>query len=396
MRTRILFMKATPHSFFILPAVIWFAVSLPAADTSFDGLNLNLGNLYRISAAQTRSISPENFTGEKGQAAMAVEGTGKSAARELGQGWKISPSVRVPARSTFTLAEITGPGAITQIWMTPAPLDKTRLFILRFYWDDETEPSVECPLGDFFACGLGKYCQISSLPVCVNPGSAFNCYWQMPFHKKARITLENLDDNDMTIYYQINYTLTPVPADAAYFHAQFRRENPLKTKGLYTILDGVQGSGQYVGTYLAWGVHNSSWWGEGEMKFYIDGDQKFPTICGTGTEDYFCGSYDFDTKGLDGQSHYTEFSTPYSGLAQVIRPDGHYNSQTRFGLYRWHITDPIRFEKDLKVTIQALGWQSGGRYLPLQDDIASVAFWYQTLPHAKFPQLPSRDELEAR
>ena len=396
MRAKILFMKATLQSFLILPAVIWFAISLSAADTSFDGLNLNLGNLYRISAAQTRSISPENFTGGKGQAAMAVEGTGKGAARELGQGWKISPSVHVPARSTFTLAEITGPGAITQIWMTPAPLDKTRLFILRFYWDDETEPSVECPLGDFFACGLGKYCQISSLPVCVNPGSAFNCYWQMPFHKKARITLENLDDNDMTIYYQINYTLTPMPADAAYFHAQFRRENPLKAKGLYTILDGVQGSGQYVGTYLAWGVHNSGWWGEGEIKFYIDGDQKFPTICGTGTEDYFCGSYDFDAKGPDGQSRYTEFSTPYSGLAQVIRPDGHYDSQTRFGLYRWHITDPIRFEKDLKVTIHALGWQSGGRYLPLQDDIASVAFWYQTLPHAKFPQLPSRDELEAR
>jgi hypothetical protein len=389
-------MKATLQSFLILLAVIWFVASLPAADTSFDGLNLNLGNLYHISAAQTRSISPENFTGEKGRAAMAVEGTGKGAARELGQGWKVSPSVRVPAGSTFTLAEITGPGAITQIWMTPAPPDKTRLFILRFYWDDETEPSIECPLGDFFACGLGKYCQISSLPVCVNPGSAFNCYWQMPFHKKARITLENLDDNDMTIYYQINYTLTPVPADAAYFHAQFRRENPLKAKGLYTMLDGVQGSGQYVGTYLAWGAHNSGWWGEGEIKFYIDGDQKFPTICGTGTEDYFCGSYNFDTKGPDGQSHYTEFSTPYSGLAQVIRPDGHYDSQTRFGLYRWHITDPIRFEKDLKVTIQALGWQSGGRYLPLQDDIASVAFWYQTLPHAKFPQLPSRDELEAR
>ena len=380
----------------VLLTSVWSCSSLSAADTPFDGLNMNLGNLYRVSQAQSRSISPENFTGEKGRAAMSTNGPeAGAAARELGQGWKVSPKVVVPAHSTFTIAEITGPGVIQQIWMTPSPLDKTRTYILRFYWDDEVNPSVECPLGDFFACGLGRYCQISSLPVCVNPGSAFNCYWQMPFHKKAKITLENLDNSPMTIFYQINYSLTQVPGDAAYFHAQFRRENPLKTKGIYTILDGVEGQGQYVGTYLAWGVHNSGWWGEGEIKFYMDGDKEFPTICGTGTEDYFCGSYDFDTKDADGKSHYTEFSTPYGGLAQVIRPDGHYESQTRFGLYRWHITDPIRFEKGLKVTIQALGWQSGRRYLKLQDDIASVAFWYQTLPHVKFPALPSKDELES-
>jgi hypothetical protein len=368
-----------------LTAAVW----VRAADAPFDGLNLDLGNLARLSDAQSRSISPENFTGQKGKAGMAVHGTGEGAARELGQGWKISPSVGIAAHATFTLAEITGPGSIQQIWMTPSPLDKTRWNILRIYWDDDPNPSVECPLGDFFACGWGRYCQISSLPVCVNPGSAFNCYWQMPFHKKCKITLENLDDNAMTLYFQINYTLTQVPADTAYFHAQFRRENPLKAKGLYTILDGVEGQGHYVGTYLAWGVHENGWWGEGEVKFYLDGDTSFPTICGTGTEDYFCGSYDFDAHGA-----YTEFTTPYSGLAQVIRPDGHYDSQTRFGLYRWHLRDPIRFQKDLKVTIQALGWQSGGRYLQERDDIASVAFWYQTLPHKKFPPLPSRDELE--
>jgi len=384
-------------SFVATATVVLFglaAASVVAADGSFDGLNLSLANLYRVSNAQTRSISPENFTGEKGKAGMSTDGPARNAARDLGQGWKVSPFVNIGAHATFTLADISGPGAITQIWMTPAPLDKTRWQILRIYWDDETEPSVECPLGDFFACGWGRYCQISSLPVCVNPGSAFNSYWQMPFHKKCKITLENLDDNGMTIYYQVNYVLTDVPSDAAYFHAQFRRENPLKTKGIYTILDGVEGQGQYVGTYLAWGTRANGWWGEGEIKFYLDGDTQFPTICGTGTEDYFCGSYDFDSRDAEGKSHYTEFSTPYTGLAQVIRPDGHYDSQTRFGLYRWHITDPIRFQKDLKVTIQALGWQSGGRYLPLQDDIASVAFWYQTEPHKPFPKLPSRDDLE--
>jgi hypothetical protein len=368
--------------------------SAPAADSPFDGLDLHLGNLYRVSKAKSRSISPENLTGEKGKGGMATEGTGRNAARDLGQGWKVSPSVRIAAKSTFTLAEIAGPGAIQHLWLTPAPLDKTRWFILRFYWDDEPEPSVEVPLGDFFACGWGRYCPISSLAVCVNPGSAFNCYWQMPFRKKARLAMENLDDNPMTLYYQIDYTLTNLPDDAAYFHAQFRREDPLKTRGLYTVLDGVEGEGHYVGTYLAWEVHSTGWWGEGEIKFFIDGDQDFPTLCGTGTEDYFCGSYNFDVKGPDGKARYQEFTTPYSGLAQVIRPDGLYDSQQRFGLYRWHIPDPIRFEKDLKVTIQALGWQSGGRYLQLRDDIASVAFWYQKEPHRKFPKLPSKDELE--
>jgi hypothetical protein len=247
-------------------------------------------------------------------------------------------------------------------------------------------------VGDFFACGWGKYAQISSLAVCVNPGSAFNSYWQMPFRKSAKITMENLDEERSTLYYQIDYTLTEVPADAAYFHAQFRRANPLPYKGVYTILDGVRGRGHYVGTYLAWGVNNTGWWGEGEIKFFMDGDGEFATICGTGTEDYFCGSYNFDVGKENGG--YREFSTPYSGLAQVIRPDGLYVSQTRFGLYRWHIADPIRFQQDLRVTIQALGWRSEHRYLPLQDDIASVATWYQALPTAPFPALPDRDYLE--
>ncbi|HVN79158.1 MAG TPA: glycoside hydrolase family 172 protein [Terriglobia bacterium] len=365
-------------------------VSSPDEPKSFfNGLGLGVGNLSRLSHAKTRSISPENFSGEKGKGGMATEGTGAQAARELGQGWKISPSIPIQPKQTFTLAEIPGPGAIQHIWMTPT--GNWRFSILRIYWDGEAEPSVEVPVGDFFAAGWGKYAQISSLSVCVNPGSAFNCYWEMPFRKSCKITMENIDDRKMTLYYQIDYTLTDVSPDSAYFHAQFRRVNPLPYKSVHTLLDGVKGWGHYVGTYLAWGVNNRGWWGEGEIKFFIDGDSQFPTICGTGTEDYFCGSYDFENQ----ETHrYQEFTTPYSGLAQVIRPDGLYDSQQRFGLYRWHIMDPIRFEKDLKVTIQALGWRSEGRYLPLQDDISSVAFWYQTEPHATFPKLPSKDYLE--
>ncbi|NOK64027.1 MAG: DUF2961 domain-containing protein [Chloroflexi bacterium AL-W] len=358
--------------------------------TGFNGLGTHLGNLWRLSSAETRSISPENFTGEKGQGGMATEGTEAHCARDLGQGWKISPSIQVAPGECRTLADIEGPGAIQHIWLTPT--GHWRFSILRIYWDDQPHPAVECPVGDFFASGWNRYGQISSLAVCVNPGSAFNSYWEMPFRSRCRITLTNIADDAMVLYYQITYTLTSVPKDAAYFHAQFRRVNPLSYKEPYTILDGVQGHGQYVGTAMAWGVNNNGWWGEGEIKFYLNGDSDFPTICDTGTEDYFCGSYNFDV-GKE-QGGYREFTTPYSGMPLVIRPDGLYESQTRFSLYRWHISDPIRFKHDLRITIQALSWRSDGRYLPLQDDIASVAYWYQTLPTMPFPPLPDRDTLE--
>jgi hypothetical protein len=357
--------------------------------TGFNGLGLHLGNLSLLSNARTRSISPENFTGEKGRGGMAIEGTGAEPGRDLGRGWKISPSIVIGPGERRVLADIEGPGAIQNIWMTPT--GRWRNSILRIHWDGAEQPSVECPVGDFFACGWGEYAQVSSLAVCVNPGSAFNCYWEMPFRRRCLMTMTNIDDVEMTLYYQVSYTLTEVPEDAAYFHAQFRRTNPLAFKTAYTILGGVAGRGHYVGTYLAWGSNSPGWWGEGEIKFFMDGDDTYPTICGTGTEDYFGGSYNFDLGKERGG--YREFTTPYTGL-QVIRPDGLYRSQMRFGMYRWHVTDPIRFEQDLRVTIQALGWGSRGRYVPLQDDIASVAYWYQTEPHAAFPKLPSKDELE--
>ena len=378
-------------------ACVCLAGSLLAQGT-FNGVESGLGNLYRLSPARSRSISPENFTGARGGGGKATSGTGSGPARDLGMGWKLSPSVVVPAGKTFTLAEMDGPGSVQHIWMTPT--GNWRYSILRFYWDDEATPSVEVPVGDFFGMGWGQYAPLQSLAVCVNPGSAFNCYWPMPFRKKCKITPENIDSKDMTVYYQVDYILTEIPSDAAYFHAQFRRVNPVGFKQNYVLVDSIHGKGQYVGTYMALGAHSNGWWGEGEIKFFMDGDTEFPTICGTGTEDYFCGSYDFDTKTLKGVvgqsegSHYTEFSSPYSGLPQVIRGDGHYNIAQRFGMYRWHITDPIRFEKSLRVTIQDLGWKSDGRYLPLQDDIATTVFWYQSEPHGAFPKLPEKEKLE--
>jgi len=212
----------------------------------------------------------------------------------------------------------------------------------------------------------------------------------MPFRDAARVTLENVGPEEVVVYFQVDYTLTEVPEHQAYFHAQWRRSNPLPYQEVHTILDGIEGSGHYVGTYLAWGVNSTGWWGEGEVKFYLDGDGEFPTICGTGTEDYFGGAWNFDVPGQG----YTEFSTPYLGLHQVIRPDGLYQSQQRFGMYRWHVMDPVRFASDLRVTVQALGWRRDGRYLPLKDDIASTAFWYGKETSYDRPAFPGTDALE--
>jgi len=374
------------------------AFCFASAQEKFNGLDMNMGTLSRLSDAQTRSISPENFTGEKGKGGMAdpekhkgQRNVANSAlqARELGIGWKVNPYITIDPGETFTIAEIDGSGAIQHIWMTPT--GNWQYSIIRFYWDDETEPSVEVPVGPFFGMAWNTYAPLNSIAMTVNPGSAFNSFWKMPFRKKCKITVENINpDESMNLYYQVDYTLTEVGEDEAYFHAQYRRSDK-NTNSDHVIIDGIKGKGHYVGTFMAVGVNNNGWWGEGEIKFFMDGDKDFATIVGTGTEDYFLGSYNFENKQT---RQYEEYSTPYAGLHQVIRPDGLYNSQQRFGMYRWHVLDPIRFEKDLKVTIQDLGWRSNHRYLPQNSDIITVAYWYQREPHARFPELPERNRLE--
>ena len=308
--------------------------------TEFDGLGMGLGNLSRLSGAQTRSISAENFTGEKGSGGMATEGTGAIAARELGQGWKVSPSHRHRRRRDGHAGRDRGAGR-DPAHLADGPSRGTGgSSSCACYWDGEETPSVETPLGDFFCSGWGERCNVSSLPVAVNPAGGFNCYWEMPFRQRARITVENLSpDRDQRLLLPDHYTLTDVPDDRAYFHAQWRRSNPLPYQEVHTLLDGVRGQGHYVGTYLAWGVNNNGWWGEGEIKFYLDGDGEWPTICGTGTEDYFGGAWNFEHP----PGEYGVYSTPFLGLPQVIKPDGLYRSQQRFGMYRWHVMDPIRF-----------------------------------------------------
>ena len=348
-----------------------------------------LNDLTTKKEIRTFSVSPENLTGEKGKGGMAIEGSASAAARELGQGWKVNPYLVVEAGETCVLADIKGQGAIKHIWITDSA-KAGRLLILRIYFDGQKRPAVEAPLSDFFAnADYREYRQISSLAICVNPKRGLNCYFEMPYFKSFRIEIENTGVSACNIYYQIDCEEKKIPADSLYFHAQFRRVNPLPYKENYVILDGIKGRGHYVGTYLFWGVKSNRWWGEGEIKFYIDGDTDFPSICGTGTEDYFCGAYNFDVDGK-----YVEFTTPYTGLSKVGTTDETYKSQRYFNMYRWHITDPIYFEEDLRVTIQALGWRSEKRYLPLQDDISSVAYWYSDNLEDEYPILPVANALE--
>jgi len=340
-------------------------------------------HLYQIVPERTKSVSPENPTGEKGRGGMAIPRLDDpalpfaKAASRLGQGWKASPFIKPKAGETVTIMDVDGPGVIQHIWMATAVdwRENGRACILRFYWDHEEEPSVEVPMTDFFAVGHDLYAPVNSAVIAVNPASAMNCYWQMPFKRHARITFTNDGETDLPLLtYQITYVEKALPDNTACFHAQWRRAVTERSNPDYTILDHVAGQGKYIGTFLAWTQLSEGWFGEGEIKFYLDGDDRFPTICGTGTEDYFCGSYGFPDN----------FSNLYTGVHKHERKEG----PIKWSLYRWHLPDPICFEKDLKVTIQALGWWPYGHYQPLQEDIASVAYWYQSEPHVRFPALP--------
>jgi hypothetical protein len=345
---------------------------------------VGLGNLPLLGPQRTRSISAENLTGARGQGGMAIPDPGElkpaasaRAADDLGQGWKVKPFLRVNAGQTVTLMDTDGPGVIQHIWMVEG---LSRAHILRFYWDNEATPSVEVPVPDFFAVGHETFARVNSQLVVVNPANALNCYWPMPFKRHARVTFSNEAAQDLELLaFQITYALTPVSNQAGYFHVQWRRADTAR-QNPYVILDGVRGKGRYAGTFLAYIQRSKGWFGEGEIKFYLDGDQQFPTICGTGTEDYFGGSYGFPES----------FTTAYSGTT-LPTSDSH-EPPNYWSLYRWHVQDPICFDQDLKVTIQALGWGADGKYKKLDDNIASVAYWYQSEPHAAFPPLPSLEQ----
>jgi len=360
----------------------------------------SLSDLVLLKNARTRSYSAENPDGRKGGGAQASPGPPDTApaAAALGRGWKVRPCLRnLAPGQRVVLADIAGPGVVQHLWLTVLT-DVHRWIALRIFYDDAATPSVEAPLGDFFANGIDGLALVNSLPIAVNPKGGMNSYWPMPFRRRFRLEISNDGPKPIDeVFYQVTCSLEEVADEAAYFHASWRRSVTARDKPEHVILENTTGPGHYVGTYLVWNQLSTMWWGEGEVKFFIDGDAPdAPTICGTGTEDYFGGAWGFvmdHTRDL----RPTTYSTPFLGYPQAVyeatpklgpRPPAH-------GLYRWHIPDPIRFERDLRVTVQALGWWPGGAYQPLTDDIASVAYWYQRGAGAVAP-LPGITERFAR
>jgi len=341
---------------------------------------------------KSRSITAENPEGKVG--------AGGQAASNLGPGRKGSPNIEnIAPGETVTLAEIDGPGIIRHMWFTvfdesEVSDDVLRDLVLRMYWDDEDDPSVEVPFGDFFCNGFAERCEIYSMPLQCVPDIGYNCYFPMPFGDSAKITIESEHPTDVSpFFFQIDYELVPeLPDDTGYFHAQWRRENPTEKGVDYTIVDGIEGAGQYVGTYLAWTALSRYWYGEGEVKCYIDGDEEYPTICGTGAEDYVGGAWGYDDSGYGAPKTY---STPFLGYPYHDTNDGRdgHGRPPRHGMYRFHIPDPIRFTEDLRITVQQIGdHPKTHEYFERSDDIASVAYWYQKEPHNPFPEFPERKE----
>ena len=345
---------------------------------------------------KTRQISAENPTGEKNGGCKWEPNPDdpnlkhSGAAKRLGKGWKVRPFIHIPRKETAIIADIEGPGCINQIFLT-SDIPCYSALLLRIYWDGEENPSVECPMGAFFAMGFDNAPHnVSSAPVTVAPARGMNSYWQMPFRKRVIVTLTNESEIDANIVaYRILYKLHEIPDEASYFHAQYRRSAVTGDFPEYVILDGVKGSGLYVGTYLAYNVFVSGWWGEGEVKFYLDGDE-YPSMADNGTEDYFGGAWCF----YDNTGKEQAFSAPYLGM-----PLAKWDNQTgprKFGMYRWHILDSIGFSEDIKVTVQSLAWYppgiAPGIYRPAPMDIASVAYWYQKEPHKTFPKILSADK----
>ena len=355
-------------------------------------------DVTRSHKGSSRAVNAENPHGERGKGGMA--------ASHLGVSRKGSPCLKmIQPGDTVTLMDVEGCGVIRHIWVTvdlktsDAETFVLRDLVLRMYWDDEEEPSVETPLGDFFCCGFGRHCIFQSIPVCVAPARGMNAYFPMPFAKRARITLENQHPNPIeAFFYQIDYVLVPqLPEDTVYFHAHWRREKCTELAKDYTIIDGIRGRGHYVGTYVALTALERYWWGEGELKFYIDGDQEYPTICGTGMEDYFGGAWSFgemqNGRMVEKTYGMLQFGYPFYARDDELINNPYHNSDClpMRGLYRWHLSDPILFEEDLRVTMQQIGTSFGGLF-ERQDDVCSVAYWYQSEPHSGFKTLPTRKD----
>lgn len=321
---------------------------------------------------------------------------------------KLSAAILLKPGETKTLADAAGPGFINSMWFSGYTGPD---FILRIYWDGQAEPAVEVPLCAFFGFAFGsnvtdcegRFPVLSSAAVNVNPAKGFSCFWKMPFRQHCRLTLENRNPKQTRdCYYTILGAYAPVPSDCLYFCASYRQQRPVPADQEYVVIDGIKGQGHFVGLTLAVTLgRNNGCWVEGEPKMYIDGD-KYPSINFTGTEDYFLGAFCFG-KDNPALNRVQTYSGLYSGLFAefgscpnnaVWASGERYASLSRFLAYRWHIQDPICFQKDFRMTLQDLEYAPDFGWRSRSDDYLTVAYWYQTLPIAPFKELPAEIEMD--
>lgn len=310
----------------------------------------------------SRSISFENPTGAPGAG-------GKESSR-LGQGRKGAPARTVAPGETVQLCDIEGPGVIRHIWITTeqSPVIQ-RACTIRAWWDGQEHPSIECPIGDFFGFAHGKITAYQSAVHSVGPTGGRNIWLPMPFVSKVRMSFTNESEKAIPLFYQIDYTTgDKLAADAGRLHVLFRRENTTTEKKDFELLPKRGQKGRFIGSIIGIrNLHPDQWWGEGEIKVYMDGDAEFPTICGTGSEDYV---------GLAWGIQQTPFKYNGCSLAQ----------KNFVSMYRWHLPDPIAWQKEGRVTIQQIAWKDG--LFETQDDWSCATFWYEPVPSAPLPQLP--------
>jgi len=346
--------------------LVWFlgmalggGLALPAAQVISQPYILDPG-------LESRSISFENPTGARGE--------GGQAASKLGVGRKGAPARTIKPGESVTLCDIKGPGTLRHIWITTQrEPELLRSLVVRGYWEGQTHPSVECPLGDFMGFAHGKVTAYQSAVHSVGESAGMNLWLPMPFARRARFTFANEGRKPTPLFYQIDYTLGDKHAKGVgRLHVLFRRENPTTLKQDFELLPPRQGKGRFLGSIIGIRALEDNWWGEGEIKVYLDGDKEFPTICGTGSEDYV---------GLSWGIQQTPFL--YNGCSL--------NQKGFVSMYRWHLPDPIYWQKDCRITIQQIGWKDG--LYERRDDWSCATFWYEPVPSAPLPALP---EVQAR
>lgn len=356
-------------------------------NTTLDLYNLN-------TKMESRSICFENPTGEPGQG-------GKAAHPQMGVGRKGAPSKRLKPHEEVTLCDIKSSGTIRHIWMAgdfsvngfvkdTTQRKLMRSTVIRAYWDGQDYPSIECPLGDFMGLAHSKVTSYASAVHTVGECAALNFWLPMPFRKSARITLTNESEAEFTLYYQMDYTINDKhQKDVGRLHVCFRRENPTTLKKDFEILPKRTGKGRFIGAVIGVRALYPGWWGEGEIKMYMDGDKEFPTICGTGSEDWV---------GLSWGIQQTTF--PYHGcnlnyksnvvtrVKDYVTKEEKDMNREYVSMYRWHLPDPIYWKKECRITMQQIACCIYER----EDDWSTATFWYESVPSAPLPAIPSVEE----